>query len=215
MNDEIDDRFDLLLSAALDDELDADEREELERLLAQDPSLAGRAEARRSEFAAADSALRSLSLSGEERDMDAGLLDLRSRLAPPSDALAASAGPSRARGRGWLVPLAAAAALALYFWGTGSDESPLLAPPGVSPLAKDGSTDVEGTGLEEIPGPGEGADGYEPLALALLFEIQEELLEQGLEGTANGQALDVRDLEVIEQLDLMEFLSARNAGGRG
>ena len=171
-------RLDLLLSAALDDELDASEREELGRRLAAEPEAVHRG----ASLAAVDERLREAASGSptlSEDQLESGLAALQHRLesqraegvkpTAPRDALAEPRRP----GRSWLPPilLATAAALALYlavpgtdrFEGAVEDESVLLS---------------QALGIEDEP----------PLA---------------------------EDLEVIEKLDLMEFLAARASGSHG
>ena len=213
------------LSAKMDDELDRANRESLDRLLADDETLAARAR----EFEAVDASLRALAESDDlsEPRLREGFEALRSRLtgqqpaaahaserqaalvgalardesdpsAARSDRPAATPAPGparRERGPVGRLLWAAAAALLLYLWSTlgpslPGDDAEGLAPP----LVAERAVGNEEQGPEAAPalGPGE---------------------EQTDITLAPGVPID--DLEIIEELELLEFLAARASEGRG
>jgi hypothetical protein len=212
-------RLDCLLSVALDDELDAAEAEELTQLRAAHPELAATRAARFSEIGEVLGNLGSAPHS--DAHLESGLAALRARLgAAPSAGLperprfedvlrdevstetksSGSAAPMgsgdelarrrfRASGWGASLGLAAAAAIALYFVVPAPElpfERPLDPPAQELPLLED------------------------PIALALVFDLAEESL--------SGDALEdisFEDLEIIEQLDLLEYMAAHETEGRG
>jgi hypothetical protein len=209
MDTETSERLDLLLSISIDDELDEAERAELDRLLASSPEIAAAAEARRVAFRAADEALlevasaplgrRGIDVPENEAALDAGLAALRERIATESGA----PGASNIRWLAWSVPLAAAAAG--FFLLTGDSFRNGTA----------GGDTASGDGPETRSEYAETE--IDPLSLALLFEIETEWQGQGGSAPTSARlpALEAGDLEVIERLELMEFLASRSAGEQG
>lgn len=215
------DRIDALLSAAMDGEATPEEQAELAALRDgfadgaregaenASPDWAAIVAERARLFGLAEAALRNLAQSaspssvraGTDADSDpaAGLASLRSRIAEEEGRPAA-----RSRRMGWAVPLAAAAALALY-WATGSDG------PGPEGPSQGATQERMAESAQPFSPPAGAAEG--PLAeedalveLALLFELEDE----------RGEApLEAGDLEIIEQLELLEFLAARGGEGQG
>ena len=225
-NGDMDKSLDLLLSASIDDELEAGEREELGRALANDPAAADR----RARFEAVDEALRTLATSpASESELAAGLVAIRARLADenPRSPYKSSGrqgsgrqdgGPQsgsrgrRMRSRVPALALAAAAAWLIYLVlpgrqlpGEPASDSAVHRDAGVDSRAAE-TSDAIATAFEE-----------QPLALAdaqtlltLIFGLDEDS-----EGTGTRDALSAEDFEVVEQLELMEFLAAREMEGRG
>ncbi len=206
-----------LLSAKLDGELDRADRETLARALSGDEPLAARAR----EFEAVDASLRALAQAGglSDRGLREGFEALRSRLngtesefgtdvpgalAPvESDPTAAGRESAIARldpgrrDRRVVGPIlwAAAAALLLYLLSTlapsvPGDESEVLTPSTVA----EGPVGNEQRAAEEALALGYGED---PTDVTL----------------APGVPID--DLEIIEELEILEFLAARASEGRG
>ena len=220
-NGDMDKSLDLLLSASIDDELEAGEREELGRALANDPAAADR----RARFEAVDEALRTLATSpASESELAAGLVAIRARLAdenprsPYKSSGRQDGGPQsgsrgrRMRSRVPALALAAAAAWLIYLVlpgrqlpGEPASDSAVHRDAGVDSHAAE-TSDAIATAFEE-----------QPLALAdaqtlltLIFGLDEDS-----EGTGTRDALSAEDFEVVEQLELMEFLAAREMEGRG
>ena len=197
-----DDPIDVLLSAGMDDALSADERAELDGLLAQD-GVASRAEA----FEEVDAALRSLAEDqadepAAEARIAASLETLRERLDWAEEA------PARpeATKTVWLRPatylgsgLAAAAAAMLFFAVGAGDQT------------RSPSGDVEErAGLTASLAEGSGDAGSEDEAIMTALGYAEwagDLSELGLASP--------EDLEIVEQLELLDFLVAQAAEGRG
>ena len=184
------DALDRAISAAMDDELPLDEHDALRARIAADPDVAARVRA----FHAVDAGVRRLAdadlanAGGVDRHA-AGLADLQARLAPP--------------GRGWAhrfapaaAVFAAAAALVLYLASTGS-ETPSVTE--VAPLAT----------LEA----GDAFEWGDP--------IDEQLEEELSVALGYGEEVDilpdvrVEDLEVVDQLELLDFLAEQDWEGRG
>lgn len=199
-------RLDALISAAMDDELSAEERAELDGLLADDEANAARAQ----QLAGVDVALRELAGAASEGraegspeapDREAGeRLDivyerLRAQLASSAEAAEskhpeAPRSPStppagrRVRRSSWALPLGLAAAAALVVY--------LLLP-------DDGSEPGDPAGLVEAS---------EEHLDAIDYVIYSEEIE-GF-GPISGE-----DLEIIEQLELLDYLVARDAEASG
>ena len=201
-------RLDALISAAMDGSIEDADRIWLEERLAADDEAVARARA----FDRVDAELRTLaeapSLS-EER-LAAGFERLRSRLQGPSVESGGVAaenpefdGPHRGRPGVWRrrwVPalIAAAAALALYL---------------ILPGVERGSESGGGDSRVGIPAD-EGID--DTIEFAENIELDEELslvLGYG-EDPFDLDEATIDDLEIIEQLDLLDFLSAREARER-
>jgi hypothetical protein len=237
------DRLDYLLSIELDDELDAAERAELDRLLVDHPDAA----ARRARLAGVDSVLQNIGAqpADQSRDLDAGLAAIRRRLGSengesgpaPVDELARR----RRRASKWIpsLGLAAAAALAVYLVtpaespffsdGVSGDYSDGLSesfPGSSSRGASDRSEDPERVGGDDTsadtvsPGASDRALGQsaagesrlvdDPIALAVVFELEDDV-----DMASAIESVSADDFEIIEQLELLEFLAARKEGGRG
>ena len=204
-------RLERLLSASIDGELDPAEREELASLVAERPE----AEARRARLEAVDALLREVAAdAAPPADPEVALAELRERVARRGPGVPGGArrrGPRRAAV--WAPALVAAAAAALVIYWTRSASSP----PAPEPERAEGGFAARPSGAEGPSGvaldpSGEGADAPldDPLALAWVLGIAEDSeATQGLEGLSN------EDLEIIEQLELMEYLAARDVGGRG
>ncbi len=212
------DRLDRLISASLDGETTPEDRAWLDEQLARDPAARARLEA----FGRVDAEVRRLAESaiGEER-LASLFASLRSRLEAGSVGSADPPGerfPDRARGvparsfrvRPWIPALAAAAAMLLYL---------LLPGPGVdsrrtTPSIETVEVPVDGMTPESVdsdPVPGSN------FALDLDLDLEEGLsvvLGYGEDPYA-GEEAPIDDLEVIEQLDLLDFLASRETAGRG
>ncbi len=188
MNGPMDDRLDFLLSARLDDELTDEERAELEGLLADHPESAARASA----FDEIDAGLESLAAeSAGDEALTAAYHGLRARLGFEASVKSETSRPSRP-----FVPLLFAAAAALLFYlvlpmrppTTGEATEEAINEPALVDLAEDREGD---TGLDVLLED----------ELVLVLGYGEEMSE------INGITSD--DLDVIEQLDLLDFLSTR------
>jgi anti-sigma factor RsiW len=197
-------RLDYLLSVGLDGELDPAEREELDRLLADHPEAADRRES----FETIDAFVKSI---GSQPDSGAGIGDTESRLDAGLASIHARIEGTRAepmdeferrRTPSWLpsIGLAAAAAMAVYF----------VVPSG--PTIPNGSPDSTGSAPSS-----QHADGSpptrpvdDPIALAVVFEVDED---SDTIGFIDSMSAD--DFEIIEQLELLEFLAAHEEEGRG
>lgn len=215
-------RLDYLLSIELDGELDANERSELDRLLADHPE----ATQRRQRFAAIDGALRAIGAqptrATSEDALNAGLASLHERIEASAshaadeseeDDLDELARRRGARSR-WLpsIGLAAAAALALYLVVPGSSIDPF----GESTVGPTGTRSAERRGspsTDTNAKPGDRRERISPIALAVVFELEEDG-----DGVPFGETVSAEDFEIIEQLELLEFMATREAretGGRG
>lgn len=215
-----DETLDERLSAALDGELDAAEREALEAQVAAEPALA----ARRAAFASVDDGLRALAAARaaatDPATIDRGWEAVRARVAAgdveglgPSASEQTAGRPARSRGFGPALFWAAAAAAAIWLLAPGKG-----APPDAPPAA-------EGPDRLAIEN---GAPG-DPAAAARVRDL-------GLDDTVDpaplmalgyGEEADdgffvpgvpIEDLPVIEELDLLDYLKARERaelGGRG
>ncbi|HEB90105.1 MAG TPA: hypothetical protein ENI85_11080 [Deltaproteobacteria bacterium] len=212
------DRLDRLLSADLDGEIDSGDRAWLEERLARDPTARARLEA----FARIDTGLRRLAEApvGQER-LAAMLADLHSRLEAetvgasdaaeksPSD-VAPVLGAGRFPVRPWASALAvaAAAAIAVLLLLPGSeDDSEAPAP----------SLEMVGIPADAMAPEGPASDRNTDAGLELDADLEEGLsvvLGYGEDPYA-GDEPSIEDLEVIEQLDLLDFLSSRETAGRG
>lgn len=185
------DRVDALLSASMDERLSPDERAELDALLAQAP-VAARAEA----FRQVDDTLRALAQdSVDERRLASSLETLRDRLG------ASGQPPARGGAVTRLHPVVygglAAAAAAILFLAIGFGGGA----PGPGEKASG-----ETPSLVEASGPTDPVD--EALVTALGYAAWAgDVSELGLASP--------EDLEVVEQLELLDFLAAREAEGQG
>jgi len=212
------DRLDRLISASLDGEIDLEDRVWLEDRLTRDPTARARMEA----FGHVDTEVRRLADAsvGEER-LAAILADLRSRLEEESvgasdgrNEMPSGTAPVPGAGRFSFLPrwvpafAAAAAAIVIYLLLPGS-EGGSEAPASSIEMVE---IPVDATGPEE-PDSDRNADAD----LELDLDLEEGLsvvLGYGEDPYA-GDEPSVDDLEVIEQLDLLDFLSSREAAGRG
>lgn len=201
-------RLDLLLSAERDGVLEVAERAELDALLANDPA----AVARRAAFASVDEALVDLGrMPLDDEAIVAGLEALRRRTGRDASTGVAGVvelGERRLPWRHPVVPLlagAAAAALMLYFAVAPTDpvDSPAPAPAPL-PQVVMSSDPVETSGVE-ADAPGLDPDLALALGMALGYGEGAELVP----GVEND------DLPVISELDLLDFMAAREEGGRG
>ena len=217
----MDESLDLLLSASIDDELEAGEREELGRALANDPAAADR----RARFEAVDDALRTVAASpASESELAAGLAAIRARLADenptsPYKSSGRQAGGQQSGGRGrrmrsWVpaLVLAAAAAWLIYLVlpgrllpGAPAYETAVRRDAGVDSLAAETSDAIATASEEQLLALADART-----LLTLIFGLDEDS-----EGTGTRDALSAEDFEVVEQLELMEYLAAREMEGRG
>ena len=180
------DRVDALISAAMDDELDRAGRDELAALAAADPAIAARVRA----FHQIDSTVRGLGRDElEDERLAASYVSIEKRLG-------IGAGSRRPLWRhpALHIALAAAAALLLYL-ALGATPPSSSGPESPSPLA---ATDG---GVEE-------RDSVDAFAVALGYA-------EGPEGTSPVPGLPMEDFEIIDQLELLEYLAAQEAEGRG
>ena len=225
-------RFDLLLSAALDGELDATERAELDALRAAHPALTDLEAARRTRFESVSASLRQVAqdaAAAAGNDATSGLAALEARIraedapqgsrttashaAPGSSSAASSARP---RVAAWLVPLAAAAAVALYAWGGfGPAEDAAVAPRAPTPS----TAAVEGVERSDRSAKGAPSPSEDAALASGAVAAEDDLLDIALlaeiEAAELGDELEPGDLEIIEQLDLMDFLAAAEGEERG
>jgi len=223
-------RLDVLLSAAMDGALGPEERAELDRLLAADESRAARA----GELAGVDAALRGLARDTPEETIDTErrlavlYQGIEGRLGLAGEALERPASAGRpiagrvsvAKPREWrrrtLLPVvsaaaAAAAAAALYLlWPDGSlPTSPIED----ERLAIESADGPDRAGVESMSRvrPEQGA-GSLAESEALLDAIDYVIYSEELEGFG---PITGEDLEIIEQLELLDYLVARDAEARG
>lgn len=203
-----DDPVDALLSAGMDDALSAEEWAERDGLLGQD-AVASRAAA----FEDVDAALRSLAEEqagepGEAARIAASLEVLRERLDWPEEGPAAPEATElrQVTKRDWLRPAAyfgsglAVAAAAMLFLTVGAGDETR------SPR----EVDEERNGLAAaiVEGAGDAGSEEESMVTALGYaEWAGDLSELGLASP--------EDLEIVEQLELLDFLAARETEGRG
>ena len=198
------DRDEEIISAGLDDELEPEEQVRLAARL----SEGGEFEARARSFRHVDDRLQSLGLESiSEERLAATFVRLRVRLgldssesstdAPLDDESDANDATRRGRRRFFFAALAAAAALLLYW------VFPTLEPSPETPSLLAGVVDPE---TDDEAG-----------MMGVLSAIEEELvlaLGYGNELSELG-AISNEDLDVIERLDLLDFLSGRSLGERG
>ncbi len=198
------DRDEEIISAGLDDELESEDQERLAARL----SEGGEFEARVRSFRRVDDRLQSLGLESiSEERLAATFASLRVRLG--LDASESSADgilhdepdandeQGRGRRRFFFAALAAAAALLLYWVFPTSEPSPEM------PSLLAGVVDPE---LDD-----------EASVMGVMSAIEEELvlaLGYGNE-LSELDAISNEDLDVIERLDLLDFLSGRSRGERG
>ena len=232
-------RLDALLSAERDGELEADERAELESLLQDDPA----ATARRAAFAAVDEALIALgSVPLDDEAIAEGLEAVRTRTVAGASTDSPGVVQVDPRRSPWRHPIvrilagAVAAALILYFAmaptdpadGPGSASAPRVAqtseaadPDDADAPMSEARTDggvaastsevIASVGTDEVfvLDDSVGTDevlGLDPeLALALGYG----------EGTDLVPGVEDDDLAVISELDLLDFMAAREEEGRG
>lgn len=217
------DRLDYLLSVEMDDELEPAEREELDRLLMAHPE-AGR---RRGRLESVDTLIRTIAtqpgvgeVEGSAAETDAMEADLDRRWASLQESLGRpdpmptveASGRRRASAR-WAPALAAAAAAAVAAF--------LVLPrvlPGGSFL--ESASVPSRSSLDTEPGTRGGvrqdasAEAWsgvdDPIVLAVVFELDDE--DDSIEIL---DPVSAEDLEIIERLELLEFLAARQTEGRG
>lgn len=198
------DRDEEIISAGLDDELEPEEQVRLAARL----SEGGEFEARARSFRRVDDRLQSLGLESiSEERLAATFARLRVRLgldssesstdAPLDDESDANDAPRRGRRRFFFAALAAAAALLLYW------VFPTLEPSPETPsrFARVGDPELDD----------------EASMMGVMSAIEEELvlaLGYGNE-LSELNAISNEDLDVIERLDLLDFLSGRSRGERG
>jgi anti-sigma factor RsiW len=204
--------LDLLLSAELDGELEPLEVERLAALRQRHPDHA----ARLARFQEVDGAMRSLAetpIPAERLAVPLRILEARlarSESARPIEVESRSGSESGSAMR-WIKPAlwAAAAALVLYLIAAGSQRATA---PAQSPLFPPTATE-----LAEEPLPASTfASDDEALVLALdLFEGEAEGQSEALVGEETFGAISDEDFDIVEQLDLLEFLAAREREGRG
>jgi len=207
--DEGQERIDALISAAMDDELLAGDRAELDRLIAENPAVSARVRA----FHRIDAGLRNAGTEDVTRErLAASFAEVEARLGfaktspSPKDSIW--------RDRAGPLVLAAAAAFALYWWVSGPATTPneieTPPPPALATL----EWPAEGA---DFGAPDEAADAFEDdleagfdeaLAVALGYV-------EGPNGTGPVQGIPTMDFEIIDQLELLEYLAARDAEGRG
>jgi len=202
-------RLDYLLSVELDDEIEPAEREELDRLLRDHPEAADR----RASFESIDAFVKNIAeqpatggATGEAQSrLEAGLASIQARIekasAEPVDELA----QRRRRMPSWIpsIGLAAAAAMAVYFVVPTGPKIPTKAS---DPASSSSSSQP----LAGVPSTG-GSDFVDnPIALAVVFEVDEDS-----DTIAFIDSMSPDDFEIIEQLELLEFLAAREGEGRG
>jgi anti-sigma factor RsiW len=187
-------RLDYLLSAAIDEELDAAEREELDRLLAMRPDASRRRAALESANALVQAVADRPELAADDDRIDRGLADVRARIAASNSTPIDELSERRRTRPSWFasLPLAAAAALVVYFvLPEGS------IPPGLTPAV--------------APPAGEQRPLIDdPIALAVVFELDEDA-----ESIDFIDTMSAEEFEIIEQLELLEYLAARDGEGRG
>jgi len=195
------DAVDALISAAMDDELDQAGREELERLIAADPAVAARVRA----FHQIDSVVRGVGRNElEPEQLAAGYASIEERLG-----IGAGARPPLWRRPAFGLALAAAAVLFLYLSGASESARPGLAkgdaPPNVVVLDEPPGGAPDDLPSEEAPLEEESLDAF---AVALGYA-------EGPDGVSPVPGLPMEDFEIIDQLELLEYLAAREAEGRG
>jgi len=195
------DAVDALISAAMDDELDQAGREELEGLIAADPAVAARVRA----FHQVDSVVRGIGRNELEPErLAAGYASIEERLG-----IGAGARPPLWRRPAFGLALAAAAVLLLYLSGATESARPGLAegdaPPNVAVLDEIADDLPNSLPHGDAPLEEESLDAF---AVALGYA-------EGPDGTSPVPGLPMEDFEIIDQLELLEYLAAREAEGRG
>ena len=206
-------RLDYLLSVELDGELATAEREELDRLLADHPEAADR----RASFESINAVVKNIGeqpagnagMGEAESGLDAGLASIRARIeeanATPTDELAQRRRPIP----GWIpsIGLAAAAAMAVYLV---VPDGPTIPTGALDPISSDPSSTLSWQRVADVPSTA-GMDLVEnPIALAVVFEVDDDSETIGF-----IDSMSPDDFEIIEQLELLEFLAAREGEGRG
>lgn len=201
--------FDARVSAAIDGALDPAARAALEREIAADPALAARAQALHD----VDAGLRTLAADPIAADrLERNFEALQARLGSPAAAVFANtadtantADAANPALRGWLrragVPIltaAAAAAAVLYLW------LPRSADPGATPAP----ARMAGAASEVEKGGASARPSDEAVAIALGYGEDPATWQ-----LAPGVPID--DLEIIEELELLEYLATHETEGRG
>lgn len=219
------DRVDALVSAAMDDELDAAARADLEAAIAGDPAVAARVRA----FGRVDDALRELAADPiSEAQHAEGYAQLRARLAEEENAGGAqppgvltSLADRRRPGLPVLAPivLTAAAVAALFLIVSRGDRSDptqgaAARPPAIAREMSEPSAGDSLRALEIDPGSGRDVDLESDFGLG-----EERVIALGYADEANGAGLvpgiALEDFEIIDQLEVLEYLAARESEGRG
>lgn len=199
-------RLDYLVSIAIDDELDPAEREELDRLLADHPEAADR----RASFESINALVQSIGAQpvNSESGLDAGLDAVRTRIEDANAASGDELSRRRRRISNWIpsLGLAAAAAMAVYF----VIPQNLPTPNGSSGSMGNVVDSESSRSSSEVPTSEAARRADDPIALAVVFELDEDA-----ESAPFIDSMSADDFEIIEQLELLEFLAARETEGRG
>jgi hypothetical protein len=202
---EIRDRQDAMISAGLDGELEREDRERLDELLASSDEYSARARS----FQRVDEELRSLvagSMAGER--LATTFASLRARLEvarserAETSALEGVSSTAAERRRRWGLSSAFAAAAALVVY---------LVLPATKPVTEEPFSLAEGAipvadGTDAADAADSAREGLEE-DLALVLGYGDE--------TSEINAISNDDLDVIERLELLDFLSAREMEERG
>ncbi len=195
-------RLDSLLSLELDNGLTPAEHQELAGLLESDSS----ALRRRARFESIDFSLQGIGAQtvepASDQEIDASMASIFARIEHEGPAVANELSRRRRWTPGWIpsLGLVAAAAMAVYFVVPSSvvPTSWLDDSNGPSPFSSESSATHE-IGLLD-----------DPIALAVIFELDEES-----EAVALINSVSAADFEIIEQLELFEYLATREEEGRG
>ncbi len=194
-------RLDSLLSLELDDELTPAEREELAGLLESDSS----ASRRRARFESIDFSLQSIGAQtvdpASDQKIDASMASIFARIERDGPAVVDELSRRRRWSPGWVpsLGLVAAAAMAVYFVVPSSVVPTWLDDSNGPSLFSSESSLTHDIGLLD-----------DPIALAVIFELDEES-----EAVALIDSVSAADFEIIEQLELFEYLATREEEGRG
>ena len=181
------DPIDAWLSAAMDDELGVEEREALEARIARDESAAARARA----FHEVDATLRAIARTPEDSArLEGDYQALRARIAAGDHVGDGSGGPGRRMSVLWrpgrVATFAGAAAAALALY-------------------------VVVLGPESIPQAGSGEGPGQELARA----SGDAGAPEARDAASAISSISSEDFDVIEQLDLLDYLAVRQTEGQG